>query len=250
MKTSSNYRRTLERNEKCRGAMFPPRSNSSLYQDIDAEDPLLPNSSSDSFQSGLKKRPSKISVAYTMGPEGNLLEPQPLPIEIRLAPHHPPTIHGETHRKIIFQILIPYLIAGMGMVFAGIYFNMVQGWEVFIEVSEIIVLVPSLLGLKGNLEMTLASRLSTEANLGNMDNKQERFAMITGNLCLVQAQAIVIALLAAWVSVMFSGLVKKLVQLRPCVIDVCEQSCHCFFCEFDFRFDNIFCHRDIEDDQH
>ena len=34
-------------------------------------------------------------------------------------------------------------------------------WEVFQEVTEIFILVPSALGLKGNLEMTLASRLST-----------------------------------------------------------------------------------------
>jgi solute carrier family 41 len=33
---------------------------------------------------------------------------------------------------------------------------------VFVEVNEIIVLVPALLGLKGNLDMSLASRLSTQ----------------------------------------------------------------------------------------
>lgn len=36
-----------------------------------------------------------------------------------------------------------------------------QHWTVFTEVSEVFILVPALLGLKGNLEMTLASRLST-----------------------------------------------------------------------------------------
>lgn len=56
----------------------------------------------------------------------------------------------------------------------------------FQNVSEIIILVPSLLGLKGNLEMTLASRLSTEANLGHMDDSKEKWIMILGNLILVQ----------------------------------------------------------------
>lgn len=37
-----------------------------------------------------------------------------------------------------------------------------QHTDVFVQVSEIFILVPSLLGLKGNLEMTLASRLSTQ----------------------------------------------------------------------------------------
>lgn len=37
-----------------------------------------------------------------------------------------------------------------------------KSWELYEELPEIIVLVPALLGLKGNLEMTLASRLSTQ----------------------------------------------------------------------------------------
>lgn len=36
-----------------------------------------------------------------------------------------------------------------------------QHWDIFLNVTEIFILVPPLLGLKGNLEMTLASRLST-----------------------------------------------------------------------------------------
>lgn len=41
------------------------------------------------------------------------------------------------------------------------YFVFLQHWEVFKNVTEVFILVPALLGLKGNLEMTLASRLST-----------------------------------------------------------------------------------------
>ena len=39
-----------------------------------------------------------------------------------------------------------------------------QHRPVYVEVSEIFILVPALLGLKGNLEMTLASRLSTQVS--------------------------------------------------------------------------------------
>lgn len=73
-------------------------------------------------------------------------------------------------------------------------YNLFQRWRVFIEVPEIIVLVPALLGLKGNLEMTLASRLSTEANLGNMDDSKEQWSMITANLILVQVSCIILIL--------------------------------------------------------
>ncbi|XP_067683679.1 solute carrier family 41 member 1-like [Haliotis asinina] len=99
--------------------------------------------------------------------------------------------------SIAFQVALPYIIAGFGTVGAGLVLDVVQHWEVFRKVSEVFILVPSLLGLKGNLEMTLASRLSTQANLGNMEKRSEKFKMIGGNMALVQAQAIVVGFLAS-----------------------------------------------------
>lgn len=61
-----------------------------------------------------------------------------------------------------------------------------QHWAVFVDITEIMILVPALLGLKGNLEMTLASRLSTQANLGHMDTPKQQWGMIVGNLTLIQ----------------------------------------------------------------
>lgn len=67
----------------------------------------------------------------------------------------------------------------------------------FAHVSELFILVPALLGLKGNLDMCLASRLSTQANLGNMTSKREVVHMIIGNIALVQVQATVAAFIVA-----------------------------------------------------
>uniref|UniRef100_A0A3Q3F139 Solute carrier family 41 member n=1 Tax=Labrus bergylta TaxID=56723 RepID=A0A3Q3F139_9LABR len=67
----------------------------------------------------------------------------------------------ESSWAIAFQVLLPYLVSGLGMVAAGIVMDIVQHWLVFQEISEVFILVPALVGLKGNLEMTLASRLST-----------------------------------------------------------------------------------------
>ena len=66
------------------------------------------------------------------------------------------------------------------------------------------VLLPSLLGLKGNLEMTLASRFSTAANKGIFNSSKQRWSMITGNMALIQVQAGTIAFIAAMVAMLMS----------------------------------------------
>uniref|UniRef100_A0A8C1IQC9 Solute carrier family 41 member n=1 Tax=Cyprinus carpio TaxID=7962 RepID=A0A8C1IQC9_CYPCA len=72
--------------------------------------------------------------------------------------------HGflpESSYTIAAQIFLPFLLGGLGMVAAGIVMDIVQHWDVFKVITEVFILVPALVGLKGNLEMTLASRLST-----------------------------------------------------------------------------------------
>jgi solute carrier family 41 len=72
---------------------------------------------------------------------------------------------------------------------------------VFVEVEELFILVPALIGLKGNLDTTLASRLSTQANLGNMVNVKEVMHIVIGNIALVQVQAIVAAFIVSIFSI-------------------------------------------------
>ncbi|XP_053619310.1 solute carrier family 41 member 2-like isoform X5 [Plodia interpunctella] len=91
----------------------------------------------------------------------------------------------------LMQVAVPFFIAGCGTIGAGLVLGTVKDWDVFVNVSAIFVLVPSLSGLKGNLDMCLASRLSTQANLGNMESSREVISMVVGNVSLVQVQAIV-----------------------------------------------------------
>lgn len=99
--------------------------------------------------------------------------------------------------RIFTQVSFPFFIAGLGTVAAGLILDIVQYWKVFKDLPEMFILVPSLLGLKGNLEMTLASRLSTQANLGNLDNPNEQYKMTKGNLALLQCQATIVGFLAS-----------------------------------------------------
>ena len=90
--------------------------------------------------------------------------------------------------SIASEMFIPFFFAGVGMVLAGLELDKVQHWTSFQEVNGLYILVPPLLGLKGNIEMTLASRLSTAANLKILDRWDSLKKIVFGNLALCQCQ--------------------------------------------------------------
>ncbi|XP_057243697.1 solute carrier family 41 member 1-like, partial [Malurus melanocephalus] len=105
----------------------------------------------------------------------------------------------ETSFSIGLQVLFPFLLAGFGTVAAGMVLDIVQHWDVFKYVTEVFILVPALLGLKGNLEMTLASRLSTAVSTQGAGEGMDPglggvwgwgMAGVGGNLVAVQASRI------------------------------------------------------------
>lgn len=113
--------------------------------------------------------------------------------------------NNESSTVFLVQIVVPFVFAGVGMAFAGLLLDSVQHSPVFTAFPELFILVPALLGLKGNLEMTLASRLSTAANVSLklqdvfVDAKVR--SVVVGNLFLVQTQGIVVGALAAALTV-------------------------------------------------
>ncbi|KAK7129734.1 hypothetical protein R3I94_009323 [Phoxinus phoxinus] len=129
----------------------------------------------------------------------------------------------ESPLAMALQILVPFLLAGFGTVSAGVVLDIVQHWEAFKNITEIFILVPALLGLKGNLEMTLASRLSTAVNVGKMDSPIEKWNLIIGNLALKQAQATVIGFLAAVAAVVLGWIPEGKFQFGHAVL-LCSSS--------------------------
>ncbi|RKP07829.1 hypothetical protein THASP1DRAFT_16510, partial [Thamnocephalis sphaerospora] len=91
-------------------------------------------------------------------------------------------------------------ISVVGLMLAGWLLDVVQHWEAFTRVPQLFILVPVLLGLKGNLEMNLASRMSTAANMGDLDSPTLQRQLVLGNLALLQVQALTISCLAGLVS--------------------------------------------------
>lgn len=172
-----------------------PRSGSSSPVDDDDDDDLSPS----------RNKLYDMNVINN-GEKAHLLMEDSLDQhdEISFQDAKPKMEEEESFWSIMVQVFIPFLIAGMGMVAAGvtldlvqvginqllimqlftilgllteIFILLIQHWPVFKEVPEVFILVPALLGLKGNLEMTLASRLSTQANLGNLDTARSQWHM-------------------------------------------------------------------------
>ncbi|KAK6737504.1 hypothetical protein RB195_019920 [Necator americanus] len=115
--------------------------------------------------------------------------------------------HGEESTvEVFFQTMIPFIIAGLGSICAGLLLNRVQKTHLVCEVPQFIAMCPPLQGMKGNLDMTFTSRLSTEAHQGRLERSSRLVKHILMNMALIQAQAVGISLFAALITFALNAL--------------------------------------------
>ncbi|CAK5279184.1 unnamed protein product [Mycena citricolor] len=103
-------------------------------------------------------------------------------------------------RGIVIEGASTLLFTTVGLLFTGELLDHVSHWHAMLEVDQLIMIIPVVLNLKGNLEMNLSARLGTAANVGELDEPQARREIIVGNLALLQVQAAVVSFIAAGVS--------------------------------------------------
>ncbi|GJN88462.1 hypothetical protein Rhopal_001428-T1 [Rhodotorula paludigena] len=102
--------------------------------------------------------------------------------------------------EMLRETLPVLLLSLVGAVLTGELLQRLQTWRVFIRIEELFILIPILLNLKGNLEMNLAARFSTSANIGELDLRLTRRSLITGNLALLQVQALIVSLISGLIA--------------------------------------------------
>ncbi|KAI0628786.1 hypothetical protein C8Q77DRAFT_339917 [Trametes polyzona] len=103
-------------------------------------------------------------------------------------------------KRIVIETAPTLLLTTTGLLFTGEILDIVSHWKAMSRIDELIMIIPVVLNLKGNLEMNLSARLGTAANMGDLDHPSKRHSIILGNLSLLQVQATIVSFVAVCVS--------------------------------------------------
>uniref|UniRef100_A0A7E4V633 Divalent cation transporter n=1 Tax=Panagrellus redivivus TaxID=6233 RepID=A0A7E4V633_PANRE len=140
-----------------------------------------------------------------------------LSTESTQVPTERPDLRDEGLTTFFVESMPPLLFAGISLIFTGLLLQKWQTSQFYVEVHEALMLTPVLLGMKGNLEMTLASRLTTLSHTGKLDEHKTRWPILGANWALVQLQASVLAWFASGLAMLVTS-VGKGVFLREGII--------------------------------
>nr|ODN89503.1 solute carrier family 41 [Cryptococcus depauperatus CBS 7841] len=102
--------------------------------------------------------------------------------------------------RLLAEATPSLMLSLIGLVFTGELLEHLARWRVFQRVDELFILIPMTGNLKGNLEMCLSARLGTSANIGELDHRLTRRAMLVANMTLLGLQSLIISCIAAFIS--------------------------------------------------
>ncbi|EMD34326.1 hypothetical protein CERSUDRAFT_55373 [Gelatoporia subvermispora B] len=112
-------------------------------------------------------------------------------------------------KSTVIETAPTLLLTTSGLLFTGEILNKVSHWKAMSRIDELIMIIPVVLNLKGNLEMNLSARLGTAANIGQLDKPSTRREIILGNLTLLQVQATVVSFVAACVAFLLGRVIPR-----------------------------------------
>ncbi|KAI0781489.1 hypothetical protein BD413DRAFT_683676 [Trametes elegans] len=122
-------------------------------------------------------------------------------------PEGAPNVFNQV-KRIVIETAPTLLLTTTGLLFTGEILDQVSHWKAMSQIDELMMIIPVVLNLKGNLEMNLSARLGTAANMGDLDHPVKRRSIILGNLTLLQVQATIVSFVAACVSFLMNRIVS------------------------------------------
>ncbi|GJE88053.1 magnesium transporter [Phanerochaete sordida] len=114
-----------------------------------------------------------------------------------VSPQPPAENKWHDTRRIVVETGPTLVLTTVGLLFSGVILNNISRWKAMEKVNELIIIIPVILNLKGNLELNLSARLGTAANVGELDDPAVRRKVILGNLSLLQVQSTIVSFVAA-----------------------------------------------------
>uniref|UniRef100_A0A8R1HLI4 MgtE domain-containing protein n=1 Tax=Caenorhabditis japonica TaxID=281687 RepID=A0A8R1HLI4_CAEJA len=116
--------------------------------------------------------------------------------------------------QIFSQSVIPFFLGGCGSISAGLLLTFAnKNLMLLEEVPEFLVLMPPLQGLRGNLDMTFAARMSTLAHVGEFD-KPGLAIKIRRNAAVAQGLSIFVCLVANIISMFIVSVTPSLPEVN------------------------------------
>ncbi|KAJ3540995.1 hypothetical protein NMY22_g4075 [Coprinellus aureogranulatus] len=112
-------------------------------------------------------------------------------------------------KSIVVEAAPALLLTTVSLLFTGKLLDTVSHWDAMLQVDQLIMIIPTILNLQGNLEMNLSARLSTAANIGELDDPAVMRSMLLGNWTMLQVQAISVSFVAACVSLVLGKIVPR-----------------------------------------